>query len=125
MRLLLDTHIILWAVSDAEKLSDKAKCLIQQADQLYVSSASIWEIAIKSRLGKLDIDMPLFLHELSSQNVFELPVRWQHAQQIKMLETHHRDPFDHLLIAQAMTEPLILMTHDKILRRYSELVMLV
>ncbi len=125
MRLLLDTHIILWALSDAEKLSDKAKSLIQQADQLYVSSASIWEIAIKSRLGKLDIDLPLFLHELTRQNVLELPVSWQHAQQIKLLEAHHRDPFDHMLLAQAITEPLILLTHDKILCRYSELVMLV
>ncbi len=125
MRLLLDTHIILWALSDPDKLPVKAQNLIEQADQLFVSSASFWEMAIKSRLGKLDMDFPLFLSELSRQNVLELPIRWQHTEQIRLLETYHRDPFDHILIAQAMTEPLFLLTHDKILSRYSKLVILV
>ncbi len=93
MRLLLDTHIILWALSEPAELSGQAINLIKEAEQLYVSSASIWEMAIKSRLGKLDIDMPLFMNELARQQVFELSVTWQHAQRIKQLEIHHRDPF--------------------------------
>lgn len=125
MRVLLDTHIIIWALSEPSKLSDKAKSIIKDADQLFVSSASTWEMAIKSGLGKLDVDLDHFTSELSRQGVIELPVSWQHTKLVKTLPHYHRDPFDRLIIAQAICEPLILLTHDKILSQYSDLVRLV
>lgn len=125
MRILLDTHIIIWALSEPDKLSNEAKHLIQDADQLFVSSASIWEMAIKSGLGKLDVDLDVLTSELSKQGVIELPISWHHSKKVKSLPPYHRDPFDRLIISQALCEPLILLTHDKILSQYSDLVMLV
>lgn len=125
MRLLLDTHIIIWALSEPDKLSEKAKSLIEKAELIFVSSASIWEMSIKSSLGKLEVDLDEITAELNKMDVLELPVTWEHSKQVKKLEHHHRDPFDHLLIAQAVCEPLILVTHDEILAKYTDLVRLV
>ena len=125
MQLLLDTHIIIWALSDPDKLSDKAQQEIKKASQLFVSAASIWEISIKSDLGKLEIDLDEFTSTLLSMNVMPLAISWEHTKQVKTLPHYHRDPFDRLLIAQAICEPLILLTHDKILAEYTDLVHLV
>ncbi len=125
MRVLLDTHIIIWALSEPDKLSSEAKSLINNADQLVVSSASIWEMAIKSNLGKLEADLDIFTAELHKLDVLELAVSWQHAKQLKLLPHYHRDPFDRLLVSQAICEPLILLTHDKVLAKYTDLVRLV
>lgn len=125
MRILLDTHIIIWAVSEPTRLSSKARDLIQNADQIFVSSASIWEMAIKSGLGKLEVDLDRFTSELAKLGIIELAVSWQHAKSVKTLPLYHRDPFDRLLVSQAMSEPLILLTHDKVLSQYSDLVKLV
>ena len=125
MRVLLDTHIIIWALSEPDKLSSEAKSLINNADQLVVSSASIWEMAIKSNLGKLEADLDIFTAELHKLDVLELAVSWQHAKQLKLLPHYHRDQFDRLLVSQAICEPLILLTHDKVLAKYTDLVRLV
>ncbi len=125
MRLLLDTHIIIWALSEPDKLSAEAKSLIQNAEQLFVSSASIWEMSIKVGLGKLEVDLDEITAELRAMNVTELPISWEHSKQVKKLAPHHRDPFARLLIAQAINEPLILITHDEILAKYTDLVRLV
>lgn len=125
MRLLLDTHIIIWALSEPDRLSGEAKSLIQDASEVFVSSASVWEMSIKSGLGKLEVDLDEMLGELSSMGVSELPVLWKHASVVEQLPHHHRDPFDRLLIAQAMEEPLVLITHDKILGEYTDLVRVV
>ena len=125
MRLLLDTHIIIWALSDPDKLSAEAKSLIQKAEQLFVSSASIWEMSIKSSIGKLEVDLDVITTELDDMGVIELPVTWEHSKKVKTLEYFHRDPFDRLLIAQAICEPLVLLTHDDILTKYTDLVRLV
>ena len=124
MRLLLDTHIIIWALSEPAKLSNEAKKLIENADQLYVSSASIWEMAIKSSLGKLDVDLDIVTAELNKLNVHELAISWLHSKQVKKLPHYHPDPFDRLIISQAISAPLILLTHDKVLAQYSDLVRL-
>ena len=120
MRLLLDTHIFLWAV-DAT-LPDKARALIDEATEVFVSSASIWEISIKARLGKLDAD-PAFLASLIMPSGFrELPVSASHAAAVFRLPEStdgHKDPFDRLLAAQALTEPLILLTADVRLSQYA------
>lgn len=125
MRLLLDTHVVLWALSEPDRLSDESKSLIQGADQLFVSSASIWEMAIKESIGKLEIDLDATMSELAGMGVSELPISWQHSKKVQELPHHHRDPFDRLLISQAICEPLILLTHDKILTEYTDLVRLI
>lgn len=125
MRLLLDTHIIIWALSEPDKLSAEAKSLIQNAEQLFVSSASIWEMSIKVGLGKLEVDLDEITAELRAMGVVELPISWEHSKRVQKLAPHHRDPFDRLLIAQAVHEPLILITHDEILAKYTDLVRLV
>ena len=122
MRMLLDTHVFLWAVSGSRQLTPKVRAMIQAADEVLVSAASIWEIAIKVRLGKLKAD-PMALVEAIEQSGFrDLPVRVTHAAYVTSLPLHHTDPFDRLLVAQAMTEPLRLLTADNALAAYTELV---
>ena len=125
MRILLDTHIYLWWLEDHIKLSSKARELIQSADEVYVSSASIWEAAIKISIGKLEADVSALAQQISLNGFIELPVSSKHAVQIAQLPNHHRDPFDRMLVAQAMTEPLRLLSADTQVAQYSELVDLV
>ena len=125
MRILLDTHIYLWWLEDHIKLSSKARELIQSADEVYVSSASIWEAAIKISIGKLEVDIAELAQQISLNGFIELPVSAKHAVQIAQLPNHHRDPFDRMLVAQAMTEPLRLLSADTQVAQYSELVDLV
>ena len=124
MRLLLDTHIFLWAVVSSASLKASARQTIASADAVYVSSASIWEIAIKSRLGKIAADPDALAASIDASGFIELPVQAKHAAATARLPALHRDPFDRLLIAQAMTEPLRLLTADSTLVPYSELVTL-
>ncbi len=125
MQLLLDTHIYLWAITNDIKLSKTAKDLMQDASEIYISSASIWEIAIKTKLGKLklDIEMDELTNCIIDSGFKELPITMKHATQISQLPDLHRDPFDRMLIAQAITEPLRLLTADQQLKGYSELVL--
>ena len=125
MRLLLDTHIYIWAVMGNRRLSANARKMILDADDVYVSAASIWEAAIKARLGKLDADPDLLASEIAPSGFIELPVRAAHAAMVRKLPDIHRDPFDRLLIAQALVEPLRLLTSDESLAAYSDLVVLV
>lgn len=115
MRLLLDTHALLWWLLDDPALPVGARRAIDRAETVYVSSASVWEIAIKQRLGKLP-ELALSAAEipdLVTQSRFApLSITHQHAAAVAVLPTHHRDPFDHLLIAQAQIEKLVLVTRD-------------
>jgi len=95
------------------------------AAQIFVSAASIWEIAIKSKLGKLEGDPKEFVAAIEQSGFHELVVSAKHAAMVHELPLHHRDPFDRLLIAQSLCEPLRLFTADKNLSQYSELVMTV
>jgi PIN domain nuclease of toxin-antitoxin system len=122
MRLLLDTHVFLWAVTGSSKLKTNSRRLIESADEVYVSAASIWEIAIKSRLGKLDADADELVAAIATSGFVELPVRSVHAAATHRLPMHHNDPFDRLLVAQALSEPLRLLSADAILGRYTDLV---
>ncbi|MBK6853744.1 MAG: type II toxin-antitoxin system VapC family toxin [Burkholderiales bacterium] len=124
MRLLLDTHVVLWVMRDADELGAQARELIAQADVVYVSAASLWEVAIKSALGKLPIDPVRLQQQLTLAGFESLSVTWSHAAAVHSLPHHHRDPFDRLLIAQAMTEPLHLLTRDAALQAYTPLVKL-
>ena len=123
MRLLLDTHVYLWAVAGSPRLKPAARRLIEDADEVYVSAASLWEIAIKARLGKLRADPRALAEAIEPSGFIELPVRAAHAAGTGDLALHHSDPFDRLLLAQALTEPLRLVTADAMLVRYSDLVL--
>jgi PIN domain nuclease of toxin-antitoxin system len=125
VKLLLDTHILLWTMQDSRRLSALARKRIAAADATYVSAASLWEIAIKAQLGKLSIDSEVLEEQLALSGLQPLPITWQHTVQVRKLPMLHRDPFDRMLVAQAMSEPLRLLTHDQGLRAYSDLVMVV
>jgi PIN domain nuclease of toxin-antitoxin system len=122
MRLLLDTHIIYWAFYETKRLPQRAKEYLSSAEDVFVSSASIWEMAIKVRLGKMGGDLRELVSMIEAADFKELPVLSRHSVHVADLPMHHADPFDRLLIAQAMTEPLHLLTADSQLKPYSELV---
>ncbi len=126
MRLLLDTQLFLWVLSDSRKLSRNARRAILGADTVSVSAASIWEATIKFGLGKLSAPAPVeLLAAIATSGFRELPVTGAHAAQVATLPPIHRDPFDRLLVAQAMYEPLQLLTTDAMLARYSDIVVVV
>ena len=123
MRLLLDTHLLLWAAASSRRLSQEARALIEdEANDVHFSAASLWEIAIKSALGRSDfrIDVAALAAALPAMGLAELPVTSAHAVAVTRLPALHRDPFDRLLIAQSLAEPLVLVTNDAALARYSE-----
>ena len=122
MRLLLDTHIFLWTVADDARLHRNARHLIEQADEVFVSAVSIWEIAIKVRLGKLNADPARLVDAIADSGFMELPVTARHGAVVAGLPLHHNDPFDRLLVAQAISEPMYLLTADALLPPYSDLV---
>lgn len=122
MRVLLDTHVYLWWLQDHPKLSDRARELLTGADEVYVSSASIWEASTKAALGKLDVNVDDLVTEIERSGFQELQVSARHAAAVRKLPGIHQDPFDRLLVAQAMCEPLRFLTHDGKLKDYSELV---
>lgn len=125
MRILLDTHLYLWWLQDHPHLSQAARARIMAATDVYVSSASIWEASIKVGIGKLDADIDLLVAEIDNSGFRELPVSARHAAMVTRLPDLHRDPFDRILVAQALCEPLRLLTADSTLSGYSELVELV
>ncbi len=112
MKILLDTHILLWHLTDNPKPSHANSQLIEDPQhQKFFSMASLWEIAIKSSLGKLQIQQPIDM--IVPQEVIILDIRLHQVKQVQELPFHHRDPFDRLLMAQAISEQLIIMTDDE------------
>jgi PIN domain nuclease of toxin-antitoxin system len=127
MRLLLDTHVLLWAVGKPARLNAETRSLLEEtANEVLFSAASIWEIAIKAKLGRTDFAVrPEQIAWAALETGFvELPVSAAAARAAD-LPLHHRDPFDRLLVAQAMAEPVRLYTADPLLPPYSELVQLI
>lgn len=121
MRLLLDTHAFLWFVGDDDRLSAPARRAIERAGEAYVSVASCWEMAMKVSIGKLRVATPIdrFLPEQLAANDFELlHVDLPHALRVARLPWHHRDPFDRLLVSQALEERLAIVSADPVMRRY-------
>jgi PIN domain nuclease of toxin-antitoxin system len=127
MRLLLDTHVLLWALGRPERLDAATRALLEDPEtEVLFSAASIWEVAIKAGLGRADFAVrPDEVARAARGTGFaELPVRAAAAALVADLPPHHRDPFDRLLVAQAMAEPARLYTADPQLPPYSELVTL-
>ncbi len=127
MRILLDTHIALWAVTGSRRLKRKARDLILEADELHVSAATLWEIAIKHALGRGDmpVSSAQALQAFRDAGYALLAVKPQHAVRVEGLPSVHSDPFDRLLVAQAQFEPLTLLTSDSLLGQYGAGVVLV
>lgn len=126
-RILLDTHVLLWAQYEPARLSARVSQAIQDpTNAVFFSAASIWEIAIKSALGRPDFTRdPLTIASVAQTAGFaELPVRSAAAALVARLPAHHKDPFDRLLVAQAMFETATLCTADPLLDRYSQFVQL-
>ncbi|WP_285416155.1 type II toxin-antitoxin system VapC family toxin [Pseudomonas sp. efr-133-TYG-5] len=121
MRLLLDTHILLWALSDDARLSSKARTTIENAGEIYVSAATFWEMAIKVGLGKLQVDLEQIRQFSLDSGFIELPVTSEHAIAVRDLEPLHRDPFDRLIVATALSEPMKLLTADPLVAQYTDL----
>ena len=122
MRILLDTHVLLWFLLTPEKLSIAALSAIQHAEnQVYVSLASAWEMSIKSSLGKLSLTQPIepFILDQARRNRFDiLPITLAHIAAVERMPHHHRDPFDRLLIAQSLVENIPLVSADSIIHAY-------
>ncbi len=128
MNLLLDTHVALWAITDSPRLPARARELITSPrSSVWISAATIWEITIKHGLGRGD--MPVSgqdaLRYFRDSGYRLLAIEPEHAAAVADLAPHHQDPFDRMLLAQALTEPMRLITHDAMMARYSDSIIVV
>jgi PIN domain nuclease of toxin-antitoxin system len=124
MRLLLDTHLLLWALSDPRRVGRAGLALIERSD-VHVSAASIWEIGIKAAQGKLKAKPDAVLQAIEPAGFALLPIQGEHAARVFELGMHHADPFDRLLVAQAQLESMTLLTNDQLLIAYGKCVQLI
>lgn len=119
MRLLIDTHVLLWWLADDRKLTRSARAIIANPENdVLVSAASLWEISIKVALGRLEVELDDLEHNIAANGFRSLPINYRHALTAGRLPAIHRDPFDRMLIAQASVEELRVISHDKIFERY-------
>ena len=128
MRLLVDTHLLLRAAARSERLPTEARRLLENPrNEIHYSAASLWEIAIKLALRRADfqVDIGRLLPALSEMGFLELPVSGAHAASLAVLPPLHKDPFDRMLVAQCLAEPLLLLTNDAVLAGYGETVKVV
>lgn len=126
MRYLLDTHALIWCLEDSLELPEKVrKEILNSNNKCYVSIASLWEIAIKIKLGKLTIQLPFdrLTDYLSYNNIELLPISPSHLDHLLTIDLHHRDPFDRMIIAQALSEQLTIITRDEHFSRYTDKLM--
>lgn len=123
MRLLLDTNALFWALSNSPRIDPVRELLLADENEIFVSTVSWWEIAIKTRIGKLEASLPELRAAAQKSGFLELPLLGSHAEILTTIPRHHNDPFDHMLVAQAMAEPMRLITGDGVLARYTSLVM--
>ena len=124
MRLLLDSHIFLWWSAGDQRLGRRAEKMLLASDaELFISAASWWELAVKQAIGKLRLDILEARRSLEKRGVTGIPVTIAHAEQAGALPALHGDPFDHMLVAQAICEGLTLLTRDRKLKRYGAAVL--
>lgn len=117
MKLLLDTHVVLWWQRDDRRLKKAARKAIAEADIVWVSAAAGWEATIKTALGRLRLDEPFHV-TIAADDFTELPVTLRHAQELAQLPRHHVDPFDRILVAQARAEGATIVSHDRAMEPY-------
>jgi PIN domain nuclease of toxin-antitoxin system len=123
VNVLLDTHIALWAIQDSPSLTSRAReIILSPGNTIHVSTASVWEISIKFSLdhGDMPIGGKEALAYFREAGYRILPIEPEHVVEVQNLPAHHKDPFDRLLVAQALTEPMRLLTHDSLVARYSD-----
>ena len=125
MKVLLDTHVLLWVLAGSPRIAPVKNLLCDTSTDVFVSVASLWEMAIKIGLGKLEADIREVRQGIVESGFRELPVLGEHTEQLRHLPPLHRDPFDRLLVAQAISEPMRLLTVDAALQPYSDLVQLI
>lgn len=127
MRLLLDTQLAIWWLISGKSISTDIKQFVQNAEAVFISRASLWEMAIKIGLGKLNIDLPLFVQESEASGFQWLDIKNEHILNLAALTVYedHKDPFDRLLIAQSLYEPMIFVTADAKLKRYGDQVRII
>lgn len=122
MKCLLDTHAFIWLTTEDPKLSSIARdCILDGRTTLYLSSASIWEIVIKCSIGKLKLPghpQTFVAKQLATNYIEELPITFKHAFHLQQLPDHHKDPFDRMLVAQAIVEKLSIITIDQLIAQY-------
>jgi len=123
MKCLLDTHAFIWLITDDERLSAKARStILDSRTTLYLSSASIWEMVIKAGIGKLKLPAhpeTFVQKQMATTQIQELPISFKHAFHLQHLPGHHKDPFDRMLVAQALAEKLTILTIDPLIAQYS------
>jgi PIN domain nuclease of toxin-antitoxin system len=125
MRLLLDTNVLLWTLAGSPKIQPVSQLILAPESEVFVSTASLWEIAIKTAIGKLTADLTEIRQAVAASGLLELSIRGEHVETIATLPMHHKDPFDRMIVAQAITEPMRLLSGDRQLAVYTELVHLV
>lgn len=123
MKVLMDTQAFLWMIADGERLSSRARqVFLDKNNMLYFSAVSLWEISIKYSLGKMELapDWPESIRrEMQANTIQWLPVEMEHCVQVSQLPFHHRDPFDRMLISQAIVEDMALLSSDRQMKAYS------
>lgn len=120
MRVLIDTHVLLWGLQDESKLSRRVRTLLPAAE-VWISVASLWEIIAKTQVGKLALPTPLgdyLTEKLTANGVSVLPLTFDHVRRLEELPLHHRDPFDRILIAQSLSESMPLVSADPQFEKY-------
>jgi PIN domain nuclease of toxin-antitoxin system len=120
--LLLDTNALLWALSGSPRIRPIEAQLVAPESEVFVSAVSFWEIAVKASIGKLAASVAEIRRAAQASGFVELSIQCSHAEILAGLPLHHRDPFDRMIVAQAITEPMRLLTGDRQLSVYSELV---
>lgn len=121
MKVLLDTHAFLWFMAGDTRLSPKARKVMSDANtELLLSAASVWEMAIKAALGRLVLPVSVsdYIARKVRNGLHIMPIEWIHAAAVQDMPTHHRDPFDRLIVAQAIAENLPLVSSDRLLKKY-------
>jgi len=123
MEYLLDTHALLWIVTDDKQLSKKVKKIfLDEQNEIFLSIASLWEIAIKVSLNRLELGLSLnefYIRHVVGNKIRLIDIKVEHLAVLENLEFHHRDPFDRILIAQCLVEKMAIMSKDKIFSNYS------
>ena len=122
IKLLLDTNVLLWYFFGSDRIASVREMIVSENTEVYFSTVSLWEIALKVRTGKLGIDIDRLIYFTKKYSFYELPMTREYIKTYLELPFLHKDPFDHMLLAQAITTPLRFITGDSLLAQYSSLV---